>query len=94
MWERGKKWKLIPVDIRQNPLAAILIYIDTWDDYKRKPGDPVFSILEYEINSKGARVVVEWENAAALHDQDRKYKSFLKALTGGPPNLRIEARTK
>lgn len=94
MWEHAKKWRLIPVNVRRNPLAAILIYIDTWDDYKRKPGDPVFSVLEYEINSKGARVVVEWENTAALREQDQKYRSFLKALTGGPPNLRIEPRTK
>ena len=94
MWDHAKKWKLIPVDISQNPLAAILIYIDTWDDYKRKPGDPVVSIAEYEVDSKGARVLVEWENEAALHDQDRKYKSFGESLTGGPPNLRIETRTK
>jgi hypothetical protein len=94
MWDHAKKWKLIPVDIRQNPLAAILIYIDTWDDYKRKPGDPVISIAEYEVNSKGARVLVEWENEAVLHGQDRKYKSFGESLTGGPPYLGIETRTK
>jgi len=94
MWDHAKKWKLIPVDIRQNPLAAILIYIDTWDDYKRKPGDPVVSIAEYEVNSKGARVLVEWKNEAALHDQDRKYKSFGESLIGGPPNLKIETRTR
>jgi len=93
MWEHAKKWKLIPVDIRQNPLAAILIYIDTWDDYKRRPGDPVVAIAKYEVNSKGARVVVEWENAAALQDQDQKYKSFRESLTGGPPSLRIETKT-
>ncbi|MGA2958383.1 MAG: helix-turn-helix domain-containing protein, partial [Thermodesulfobacteriota bacterium] len=80
--------------IRQNPLAAILIYIDTWDDYKRKPGDPVVSIAQYEVNSKGARVLVEWETEAALQDQERKYKSFGESLTGGPPNFKIEPSTK
>ncbi len=90
MWEHAKNWKLIPVDIRQNPLAAILIYIDTWDDYKRKAEDPVVSIADYQIDSKGARVFVEWENEVALHGQDRKYESFKKALTGGPPYLKIE----
>jgi len=94
MWDHAKEWKLIPVDIRRNPLAAILIYIDTWDDYKRKPGDPVVSIAEYEVNSKGARVVVEWENQAALQAQHQKYKSFRESLTGGPPSLRIEAKTR
>lgn len=94
MWDHAKKWKLIPVDIRRNPLAAILIYIDTWDDYKRKPGDPVVSIAEYEVNSKGARVLVEWENEVALHGQDRKYESFGESLTGGPPHLWIETRTR
>ena len=94
MWEHAKKWKLIPVDIGQNPLAAILIYIDTWDDYKRKLGDPVFSIAEYQVNAHGAKVIVEWENAVALHDQDRKYKSFQESLTGGPPFFKIEARTR
>ena len=93
MWEHAKQWKLIPVDIGQNPLAAILIYIDTWDDYKRRPGDPVVSITEYEVNSKGARVLVEWEDEAALHAQDRKYKSFGEAITGGPPKLKIETGT-
>jgi hypothetical protein len=94
MWDHARKWKLIPVDIGKNPLAAILIYIDTWDDYKRKSGDPVVSITEYEINLKGARVLVEWENEAALHDQDRKYKSFGESLTGGPPKLKIDTGTR
>jgi len=94
MWEHAKKWKLIPVDIRRNPLAAILIYIDTWDDFKRRPGDPSILIADYEVNSKGARVRVEWENEAALHDQDRKYKEFGESLIGGPPHLKIETRAK
>lgn len=94
MWEHAKKWKLIPVDIGQNPLAAILIYIDTWDDYKRKAGGPPVSIAEYEINSRGARVVVEWENQAALQAQHQKYRSFQESLTGGPPSLKIKAKTK
>ena len=94
MWDHAKKWKLIPVDIGKNPLAAILIYIDTWDDYKRKPGDPVVSITEYEVNSKGARVLVEWENEAVLHDQEQKYKSFGVSLTGGPPKLKIDTGTR
>ena len=94
MWDHAKKWKLIPVDIRQNPLAAILIYIDTWDDYKRKLGDPIVSITDYEVNSKGARVFVEWENEAALHAQDRKYKSYGESLTGGLPKFKIETGTR
>jgi hypothetical protein len=96
MWAHAKKWKMVPVDIIQNPLAAILIYIDTWDDYKRKPGDPIVSIAKYEVNKKDVQVLVEWENEDALASQDQKYRSFADSLTGGPPQLviRTNARKK
>ncbi len=94
LWEKAKKWRLIPVDISRNPLAALLIYIDTWDDYRRKVGDPDITIVEYEVNSEGARVVVEWENAAALQNQEKKYNSFRESIRGGPPHFWIETRTR
>jgi hypothetical protein len=33
IWEDAKDWGLFPVNGTENPMAALLIYLDTWDDY-------------------------------------------------------------
>ena len=60
IWPEVKEWQLYPIDMAALPLAAILVYLDTWDDYKRKGGDPMIHIDKYEVTQAGATVSVQW----------------------------------
>lgn len=94
LWSSARGWGLFPVNVQQHPLAALLIYSDTWDDYKRRAGDPPIAVPEYAVDDAGVRVVVEWPSDADLSTQSRKYTSFAEALTGCPPFFRIEPRVR
>lgn len=89
IWEQAKNWGLFPVDVKNNPLAALLIYLDTWDDFKRRGGSPPIIIADYVIDDSGAAVTVKWPSDDALEKEKRKYHSFSKALIGGPPFFKI-----
>ena len=89
VWDRARQWGLLPVDISQNPLAALLIYIDTWDDYRRRGAHTPIHIQKYAVDSAGAEVTIEWKSREGLEAERFKYKHFSEALTGGPPSLVI-----
>lgn len=94
LWSDARGWGLFPVDMQTHPLAALLLYSDTWDDFKRRAGDPPIAVPEYSVDKSGVRVVVEWQSEAALGSQSRKYTSFAEALTGGPPSFLIDPRVR
>jgi hypothetical protein len=89
VWDRARQWGLFPVDKSRNPLAALLIYIDTWDDYRRRGNHTPINIQKYAIDSAGAEVTIEWKSREELESERDKYKAFGEALTGGPPDLVI-----
>jgi hypothetical protein len=93
-WEPAKDWGLFPVSMDRNPLASLLIYLDTWDDFKRRPGSPPIAILNYVVDDTGATVLVEWPSAEALEKELHKYRNFSQALTGGPPLLKIKTQVR
>ncbi len=80
-WKELRKLNLIPVDGRVLPMAALLIYIDTWDNYKRKGDvDPLTYIRSYIVNTKGACVHVEWGNSSEMKDGTVGYELYQDAL--------------
>jgi hypothetical protein len=80
VWDDARKWSLFPVDSGILPLAALLIFIDTWDDFKRKgPMSPI-SVESFTVGDTGARVEVKWLKAEEYEREKVKYTAFKKAL--------------
>jgi len=74
------------------PMAALLIYLDTWDDYKRRGPDPLVYVRDYVVEPTGAKVIVEWGNSEALEKERMKYQAFKRALRNKPFPLKITVR--
>ena len=91
LWEEGRKWKLVPIDGAAIPLAALLVFLDTWDDYRRKPGTPSIQVTRYVVGDTGAEVTVTWptDELYAKEGAELKYESFGKVLKNMPFALHI-----
>jgi hypothetical protein len=92
IWRLAKKWKLFPVDASIIPMAALLIYLDTWDDYRRRGQEQRIFMRTYAVGRNGASVVVEWGDSEELQNEEIKYRAFKKALKNPPFSLKISAR--
>jgi hypothetical protein len=90
--EDAKTWGLFPIDFSAMPMAALLIYLDTWDDYMRKGPEPMIFVRKYVVDSQGATVTVEWADSESLEKEKLKYRAFKSALREKPFELRISAR--
>lgn len=90
--EDAKRWKLFPVSVEKFPIAALLIYLDTWDDYKRKEPYADIFIKEYKIDEKGAEVYIEWGDSIQFENEKKKYASFKKSLREKTFEMEISAR--
>ena len=91
IWKNARSWKIFPINVAATPLAALLIYLDTWDDYKRKGPNSLIYVRDYVVDDSGARVTVEWADSAALEKEKIKYEAFKTALLPGPFSLTIDA---
>ncbi len=90
IWPTMKTMKLIPVNVPMLPMAALLIYIDTWDNYKRRGGESLTHIKAYDITDQGACVKVEWGDFDLLEKDRIGYKKYKKALKNLMFNLNIK----
>ena len=88
----AKRWKLFPIDTERFPLASLLFYVDTWDDYKRKGDESVVSISDYRIRQKEAEVLIEWGDETEFRNEKIKYDAFEKALCNEVFRMLIDAR--
>jgi hypothetical protein len=88
--KEAKAWGLFPVDGNLLPLAALLVYIDTWDDYRRSNSLSPIDIEAFEVNSRGAKVTTLWQNKGLLAKENRKHESFRSAIVNCPFSLEIE----
>ena len=62
-------------------MAALLIYLDTWDDYRRKGPEPLIFVRNYVVDTRGASVTVEWADSQ-LGKEKLKYRKFKSAMRG------------
>jgi hypothetical protein len=88
----ARKWGLFPIRTQRLPLAALLHYVDTWDDYKRKGDNSAVSILDYQIKKRESRVKVEWADEKLFRNESIKYDSFSKALREQVFRMAIDAQ--
>ena len=92
VWTQAEQWQLYPIDMAALPLAAILVYLDTWDDYKRKDGDPMIHIDRYRANQTGAAVNVKWASDAQFEREKAriKYDKLKEAIKNRVCSLRVK----
>jgi hypothetical protein len=88
----GRRWNLIPLSTKRFPLASLLHYVDTWDDYKRKGEEAFISIKDYTISGRKSQVLVEWGDEKLFHNEKIKYDSFQHVLRDEVFLMAIEAR--
>ena len=91
IWPQVEEWQLYPIDMAALPLAAVLVYLDTWDDYKRKGRDPMIHIDKYQVTRTGATVVVQWANDAQFEREKApiKYSKLKEAIKNRVCGLQI-----
>jgi hypothetical protein len=94
IWTQVERWQLYPIDMAALPLAAVLVYLDTWDDYKRKDGDPMIYIDRYHVSRRGAAVKVTWASDAQFEREKGrlKYDKLTEAIKNHVCKLQIECR--
>jgi len=92
LWEEAKQWKLVPVDSAILPLAAILIFLDTWDDYKRKGEKSMIQVDSYSVANALVEVAIRWISNEYFEKEKAqlKYQAFDSALKNLPCAFRIE----
>jgi hypothetical protein len=92
IWEDAKRWKLFPVNSGIIPMAALLIFIDTWDDFKRKgPASPI-SVESFIVTDAGVTVTVKWLKAEEYEKEKTKYTAFKKALKNKKFDMKIDVK--
>jgi hypothetical protein len=92
IWQDARTWGLFPINFPAMPMAALLIYLDTWDDYRRTGPDAMIYVREYVVDAGGARVTIEWADGDAFDREKLKYRAFKSALKGRPFRLQILPR--
>jgi hypothetical protein len=70
MWEEFRSVKLFPFQAGHYPLAGILIYLDTWDEFRRKDGVEM-AVTGFELEDTKATVRVQW--ADELHAKEAQF---------------------
>jgi len=79
IWEELKPLKVFPMGLEKFPLAALLIYIDTWDDFKRDE-EVKMSIDKIEFNQNQVTIYITWYKKRDYLEEKAKYKSFEKNI--------------
>lgn len=90
IWDNAREWNLFPVDCRMIPMAALLIFIDTWDDFKRKGENSPINIKEFTISDTRVEITVQWSKAEEYEKEKIKYGAFKKALKNHLFDMRIQ----
>ena len=75
LWPEFEESELLPLQARTHPLAGLLLYLDTWDDYRRsEPSDMQVTALDLGANT--ATVSVRWSTAELGREHAAAYKNY------------------
>jgi hypothetical protein len=75
LWEELQALGVFPFQARYYPLAALLIYLDTWDDYRRKEG-MVMDVVCFDLAPTHATVRVQWSDPEMAAREMVKYEAY------------------
>jgi len=81
---------LFPFPAQRFPLAALLIYVDSWDHYRRKPDEPTpMTVVGLELSDDSCVAHVEWYDAREFAEKRVEYDSLRESLLW-PAEMRLE----
>jgi hypothetical protein len=89
IWQRLEEAEVFPIEMKNFPLAALLIYIDTWDDYKRGKDEKI-RIDRIEFGENNVTVGLTWLNPKDYLDEKLKYESFVRNVRFSDFSMKIE----
>jgi hypothetical protein len=93
IWKELSDIEIFPINIKDHPLAALLIYIDTWDDYKRGQDEKI-TIDKIEFSGKEVTVYLTWHKQKEYLGEKLKYDSFERNVLFSEIRLKIEVSNK
>lgn len=89
LWKELAELKIFPINFHDFPLAALLIYIDTWDDYKRDQDDEKITINDFSIAGNTVTVDLTWHKINDYLEEKFKYESFKRNVITSDIKLEI-----
>ena len=93
IWKDLTELKVFPINIKNFPMASLLIFIDTWDDYKRD-GEEKISIDKLVMDNNQVIVYLTWHKNKDYLDEKLKYDSFERNVIFSDLKLKIEVSNK
>ncbi|MBU1666996.1 hypothetical protein KKC13_01140 [bacterium] len=75
LWEDLKRLGIFPLTFERYPFAALLIYIDTWDDHKRDEIRAI-KIESFQKDENSFTVSLFWPDQRQYNKEKIKYKCF------------------
>lgn len=88
LWEAFRKVRLFPLQARHYPLAGLLIYLDTWDEFRRKPGAEM-AVTAFDLARGKATVQVHWADAGQAKQAQFAYDSYRENVVW-PREMKLE----
>lgn len=93
IWKNLAELKIFPINIKNFPIASLLIFIDTWDDYKRD-GEEKINIDRLTMDNNQVVVYLTWHKNRDYLDEKLKYDSFERNVLFSGLKLKIEVSNK
>ena len=89
LWGVAKEWKVFPIKGDILPLASLLIFIDTWDDFRRSGSGARIHVADYSLEDSMVSVTVNWADPIALKNEEVKFEAFENAIRDSEIDYRI-----
>lgn len=90
VWEELSSYGLFPLHAERFPLGALLLYLDTWDDHRRRlDGKDLMRVASFELGESGCMVVPEWYDSDRMSRKRAEYHDY-RAYVVWPAEVRLE----
>jgi hypothetical protein len=93
IWKELSDIDIFPININDYPFASLLIYIDTWDDYKRGKDEKI-TINKFDLSDKEVTIYLTWHKQEEYLREKLKYDSFERNVLFNGLKLKIEVSNK
>jgi hypothetical protein len=88
LWDRLRELGIFPLEAEFFPLAALLIYLDTWDDYRRR-GRHDMEVVSLETTGDGVVVTVRWTDPERMANAAVGYGAYGNQVKW-PANMQLK----
>jgi hypothetical protein len=79
LWPHLRRCHLFPFRAARHPLAGLLMFLDTWDDYRRVDPNEM-TVAGLELTERSATVRVRWRDPKRLSRARAGYEDYAKSV--------------